>query len=56
MQLRIDISINAYNDPAVQGDLRLSETMQIEASSFVVIASILGQFHALAAEITGKKD
>jgi hypothetical protein len=52
MQLRIDVSVNAYNDPNVQGDLRLSETMEISAASFGEIASILGQFHAVALKLT----
>ena len=56
MQLRIEVSISAYNDQNAQGDLRMSETMQIDTPSFIELAQILGRFHELSAKITEERN
>jgi|HubBroStandDraft_3_1064219.scaffolds.fasta_scaffold421592_2 hypothetical protein len=56
MQLRIEISIDAYNEPGAQGNLRISETVMIDPLGFIELAQILGRFHELAAKITEERE
>jgi hypothetical protein len=53
LRLRLQISIEAipggYN--AAYGNLQLSETVNLDAASFLEIASILGRFHELAEKV-----
>lgn len=55
MQLRIEVRIDAYNDPAAQGNLFLSETVNIDTPSFMEIAQILCRFHQLAGAISEER-
>jgi hypothetical protein len=56
MALRVDISVRitpSYNDPSpnMHGDLTIQESFQIEASNFLEMSAILGQFHELAQKV-----
>jgi hypothetical protein len=55
MQLRIEVSVDAYNEPQASGNLRMSETVQIDTPSFIELAQILGRFHELAEKVTKER-
>jgi len=56
MQLRIQVNVNAFNDPDAYGDLSVSETIELRAMDFMDMSKILARFHELADEVRKKNN
>ena len=51
MKLRLQITIDAHGDNQAWGNITVTEDANIDVSSFMEIAEIIGKFHALAQQV-----